>query len=99
MPRNQETLRQSIVNCLETAGRPLGYKELSAMLGVSEKDLPDHMEHAAKSLRSQGRQLIVLPAACKACGYEFAQRKKVTRPSRCPLCKSEWIEPPLFTLK
>jgi hypothetical protein len=77
----------------------LSYKELSAMLGVSEKDLPQHMEHVAKSLRSKGSQLIILPAACITCGYRFEKRKKLTLPSRCPLCKSERIDPPLFTVK
>ena len=98
MTRNRETLRQAIINCLKTSGRPLGYKELSVMLKVSEKDLPEHMEHVAKSLRSKDRQLIVLPAACRTCGYEFENRKKMTQPSRCPLCKSERIDPPLFRL-
>lgn len=99
MSRNRDTFRQSLVNCLEASGRALSYKELSAMLGISEKDLPKHMEHVAKSLRSQGRQLIVLPAACIACGYTFEKRKKLTQPSRCPHCKSERIDPPLFKLE
>ncbi|MFP4034086.1 MAG: transcriptional regulator [Desulfovermiculus sp.] len=99
MSRNRDTLRQSLVSCLETSGRALSYKELSAMLGVSEKELPQHMEHVAKSLRSKGRQLTILPATCITCGYTFEKRKKLTQPSRCPLCKSERIDPPLFKLE
>ncbi len=94
-----QTLRQSIINSLETAGRPLGFRDLSVLLGISEKDIPPHMEHVAKSLRSQGKRLVILPAACRACGHEFTKRNKLTRPSRCPLCKSERIDSVLFTIK
>lgn len=99
MFKKSETLRQSLINCLESASRPLGYRDLSVMLGVSEKDLPAHIQHVAKSLRSQGRELIIIPASCKTCGHEFDKRRKVTKPSRCPKCRSERIDPPLFTLQ
>ncbi|MDZ7759070.1 MAG: hypothetical protein U5L00_02275 [Desulfovermiculus sp.] len=98
MSSNRETLRQSIITCMESSGRPLGYRDLSIMLGISEKDLPAHIPHVAKSLRTQGRRLVIFPSTCKRCGYEFAKRQKVTQPSRCPKCKSERIDPPLFTI-
>ncbi|MFO7800734.1 MAG: transcriptional regulator [Desulfovermiculus sp.] len=96
MSRKRKTLRQSIVNCLDTAGRPLSCRELSIMLGISEKDIPEHVQHIAKTLRSQGKRLSIVPAECRTCGYAFEKRKKPGQPSRCPHCKSERIEPPLF---
>jgi hypothetical protein len=94
----RDTLRQAIISSLESAQGPVSFRDLSVELGVSEKDLPAHMEHVAKTLRSQGRRLIIIPASCRACGHEFGKRTRMTRPSRCPMCKSERIEPQLFTL-
>ena len=99
MSQKGETLRQSLVTCLQEAGRPLGYRELSVMLCVSEKDLPEHIQHVAKSLRTKGRRLIVHPAQCRSCGFTFELRKKITHPSRCPHCRSERIDPPVFSVE
>ena len=68
------------------------------MLGISEKDIPEHIQHVAKTLRSRGGRLKVVPPECIQCGYTFDERHKLSQPSRCPTCKSERIHPPQFAL-
>ena len=46
---------------------------------------------------SLGRVDVVV-AQCEGCGFVFNKRNKLSKPSRCPSCKSERIEPPRFTI-
>jgi predicted Zn-ribbon and HTH transcriptional regulator len=72
-------------------------RELASRLGLREKDVADHLEHVARTLEARGARLAVEPAQCRACGFVFEHRARLTRPSRCPECKREQIEPPLFS--
>jgi predicted Zn-ribbon and HTH transcriptional regulator len=67
---------------------------------MRERDVVQHLEHLARSLRGAGgvKQLEVEPAHCLACDFSFTTRERLGRPSRCPACKSERLEPPLFRL-
>lgn len=71
-------------------------RDLSSRLGVPEKDIAHHLEHLERSLRGTGGRLQVEPASCVACGFVFRKRERLTRPTSCPLCNSERIEPPRF---
>lgn len=66
---------------------------LSRALGVKQRVIESHMEHVGKSV---GRKFEVLQPWCADCGYKFKDRSKSTKPSRCPMCKSEMINPPRF---
>ncbi len=74
-------------------------RELSRLSGIAERDLLVHLEHLERSLRGTGDRLVVEPASCVACGFRFAKRERLARPSRCPACKSERIDPPLFRIE
>lgn len=74
-------------------------RRLSQALGIREKEVYAHLPHIQRSLTTRGRTLSITPARCAACGYEFSDRKKISRPSRCPKCRQERIEPPLFEIK
>jgi len=74
-------------------------KELSARVGIPEKDVAGHLEHLEKSLRTGGAHLDVIPAECLACGFIFRDRKRLTRPGSCPECRSTRIDPPAFRVK
>jgi predicted Zn-ribbon and HTH transcriptional regulator len=39
-----------------------------------------------RSARAAGRQVVVEPARCKACGFTFGE-DRLSKPSRCPRCK------------
>jgi len=91
-----ETLRRQIMDELESTQEPLSIRELSQLLGISEKDILSHLEHIEKTLRNSKEKLLKKPSYCRKCGFEFGKRKDFKRPSRCPSCRSEYISPPLL---
>jgi predicted Zn-ribbon and HTH transcriptional regulator len=96
-PREQnQTLRQSILDCLEEG--PATARELSALVRIREKDVGPHLEHLGKSLRRSGKQLVIEPAECLQCGFRFEKRRRFTKPSACPRCRCQRIDPPVFRL-
>ena len=98
-PATQEshsTVRERIAHALREA--PLTAREISARASVQEHDVAEHLRHLQLSLAHGGEQLQTLAPRCIQCGFEFAQRERHSRPSRCPRCKSERISPPSFKI-
>jgi transcriptional regulator len=75
---------------------PFTAHELSARAGVPERDVATHLEHLARSLSQEGLRLNVEPARCVGCGYDFPDRKRFGRPSRCPKCRGARLRAPRF---
>ncbi|MEJ2639057.1 MAG: transcriptional regulator [Desulfosarcinaceae bacterium] len=73
-------------------------RDLADALGIREAEAAEHLEHAARSLKSRGRKLKTTPAHCRQCGYAFRQRTRFTRPGRCPRCKSNRIQGAVYRL-
>ncbi len=82
----------------ELRGGPSTARELSSRVGIPERDVVEHLEHLAKSLKARGGRLIVSPASCLACGYTFRGRARLTRPGACPECRATHIEAPAFEI-
>ena len=91
-----KTIRQQIFLHLYDAERTA--RELSKMVGISEKEVTAHLIHIGKTAASQGKALVVRPFECLSCGYLFKDRKRFTRPGRCPKCKGTHIETPIFRI-
>ncbi|MFH1136613.1 MAG: ArsR family transcriptional regulator [Pseudomonadota bacterium] len=91
------TIRQRILNLL--AENEMTARELSQALGIREREVLTHLEHAARTAKCSGRKLRILPFACLSCGHAFSDRTKFGRPGRCPKCKETHIQEPRFTLK
>ena len=94
------TVRSALKAALRTASREEARtaKELSAAVGISEKDVAEHLAHLERSLKPEGLRLEVTPAECLACGFVFRDRKRFTRPGACPTCRSTRIDPPAFRI-
>ena len=73
-------------------------REISQTLRIREKEVYAHLSHIARSVTAQRKKLIIIPAECLGCGFIFEKRKRFTRPSRCPHCKSEHIQNPLYQI-
>ena len=98
----EETLREKIIRILREHSEPLSASEIAAMLGLppgSEREVYEHLRHVAKTVwrSSGGRQaLYMIPPQCRNCGYVFKDLDKPRKPSKCPRCGSQRIEPPRF---
>ncbi len=91
------TNREKIIELLMSTDHPLSAREIANAIGVTEREVLNDLKHVAKTVKRMGMRLYIVPARCKKCGYEF--RNEIKRPSKCPRCKSQWIEPPLFIIK
>jgi len=90
------TIRQKIISLL--CKEEMNAREISGEVGISEKEVSDHLAHIARSIASQGKKVTIAPAICLACGYVFEDRKRFTRPGRCPQCKKSHIQSPRFRI-
>jgi len=92
-----ETLRRTIAELIRD--EPLSAREISVQAHLMEKEVYGHLEHIRHSLHAAGRQLEVTPAECRACGFVFSKRDRLTPPGKCPLCRCETIFEPLFAIR
>ncbi|MGD8701191.1 MAG: ArsR family transcriptional regulator [Desulfosarcina sp.] len=90
------TLRQEIIELLRQEA--MTARDISQAVGVSEKDVYRHLVHVQQSVAGQGRELVVIPCTCRACGYIFKARRRLTRPGRCPRCRESRIDHPVFRI-
>jgi len=90
------TLRQKIISLL--IDEEMNVREISGAVGISEKEVYGHLSHIARSVASQDKKIVITPANCLACGFVFEDRKRFTRPGRCPQCKKSHIQSPTFRI-
>lgn len=92
------TARERLAQALLSAEEPLDVYQLQRLAGIDLRpsEIYDELEHVARTLRRRGVKLAVVPARCRSCGYEFKDRERLKKPSRCPICRSERIDPPKF---
>jgi predicted Zn-ribbon and HTH transcriptional regulator len=87
-------VRQKIIELLTQ--KEMDARELSRAASIREKEVYDHLTHIARSLAAKGKKLEILPARCLSCGYLFKDRRRFTRPGRCPHCKNSHLQGPSF---
>lgn len=89
------TLRQRIIDLLTDTRKTTD--QLARMLGISERQVEEHLAHVVKTVaRDRSRRFILEPSMCLDCGFMFRDRTRLTRPSRCPHCRSEGISAPRY---
>ena len=89
-----QTIRQRIIDLLEEG--EMSAREISGAIGITEKEVYGHLDHIRKTLARSDRRLLVHPARCKGCGFEFVVRQRLTKPGRCPGCRHPHITDPRF---
>ncbi|WP_235840250.1 transcriptional regulator [Citrifermentans pelophilum] len=95
MPKDRhETVRHEIISLL--SGENLTARDISGQVGIGEKEVLEHLEHIRIALRSR---LVVTPPACLECGFSFRKRERLGKPGRCPVCRSERIVDPSYTIE
>ncbi len=92
------TARQRIIQLL--TGARLSSHQLAQLLGMSERQVEEHLVHVVKTIaRDRDRRFILEPSTCPDCGFVFRDRTKLTRPSRCPCCRSEGTTAPRYGIE
>ncbi|MBW1698369.1 MAG: transcriptional regulator [Deltaproteobacteria bacterium] len=94
--KDQQTVRQQIISHL--CESEMSARDLSSVVRISEKEVLLHLSHISRTVASQGKKLVIRPFQCLSCGYTFTDRKRFSRPGRCPECKSTHLEPPVFRI-
>lgn len=91
------TLRRRILELLR--GQEMGARELSRALGIREAEVLAHLEHVARTADGAGERFTLIPSQCLLCGFVFEDRRRLTRPGRCPRCRRSRIEPPRYVIR
>ncbi len=91
-----KTVRQAIASLLQE--NEMTARDLSRAAGVPEKEVCDHLAHIRRSMRTERSAFSMTPPECLACGYVYTDRRRLTRPGRCPRCKSTHLAPPSFRI-
>jgi predicted Zn-ribbon and HTH transcriptional regulator len=90
------TVREAIQELLRH--EVLTARDLSRRVGIREHDVAGHLEHVQRSLKHARERLVVRSPRCLACGFEFVERRRYTRPGHCPQCRSRRISLPEFSI-
>ena len=80
-----QTRRQRLLDLLSCG--PQTVTGLAETLQAGVAQVVDDLTHLRRSQR--GKRIVVQPAQCLVCGFQFRKRERFTAPSRCPQCKSE----------
>ena len=91
-----DTIRHRIVSMLLT--HPTTARQISVELRIPEREVYDHLEHIRRTMHTGAYRLVVQPATCEKCGFTFRKRERLKAPGKCPMCRSESIAEPLFTV-
>jgi predicted Zn-ribbon and HTH transcriptional regulator len=92
-----KTVRKQIIDLLSEGA--MSAIEISQGLGIREKEVYEHLSHISRSVEAQGKKLIIIPSQCLKCGYVFEDRKRFTRPGRCPRCRETYIKRPTYEVQ
>jgi transcriptional regulator len=78
------TVRKTLLELLSREARSAS--ALARELGLKRGDVEEDLRHAIRSARASGHQVVVVPAKCRSCGFEFGE-DKLTKPGKCPVCR------------
>ena len=90
------SLRRRIIALLKE--REMDARELSQELGIKEKEVYGHLVHVERSVAASRGRFVITPSQCLLCGYVFEDRRRLTRPGRCPQCRRSKLQNPSFRI-
>jgi hypothetical protein len=91
-----QTIRKQMSGLLEK--EEMSARELSQAVRIREKEVYKHLAHIGRTVNTKRKKLVITPSQCLGCGYVFKDRKRFTRPGRCPHCKNERINNPAYRI-
>jgi predicted Zn-ribbon and HTH transcriptional regulator len=94
---NNRTVRRRLAELLSLGDWDV--RALSQEMRLREKEIVEHLPHVAKTVKAAGRRFVIVPAECLGCGFLFENRVKYAKPGRCPKCKRDRIQSPMFRVE
>lgn len=79
-------------------GNPMSVSQVARLIGEKAGDIEADLSHLLKSLKHTEYLAVIEPARCRKCSFEF-DGSKLTKPSKCPDCRSTWILEPRVALR
>lgn len=76
---------------------PMTVNEIARAVEETGKDVAGDLEHLLQSIKHSEYRVLIEPAVCKKCGFEFGA-EKLRKPSKCPECKATWLTEPRVSL-
>jgi len=93
---DEKTTRQRIADCLrDDDATP---SQIADALDVHIDSVYAHIGHVSRSVEGDDECLLVAPPECVDCGFSGFD-EPLSRPSKCPSCKSERIEEPVLRVE
>jgi len=89
------TFRRQLIELL--SHEPRSASSIARELGLRRGDVEEDLRHALRSAEAAGHRIEIVPARCKACGFEFAP-DRLLKPSRCPKCKESRLFEPMIRI-
>ena len=82
------TLRRYLAERL--THEPRSVSSLARELALGRGDIEEDLRHMLRSAAARGDRIEILPARCRACGFEFGP-ERLAKPGKCPECKGSRI--------
>ena len=92
-----QTRRKEIIELLEQ--QKMTSRQIADFFKVDVPTVLEDLKHISQTLKPLHKKLKEQPAVCNSCGFVFSSREKLSRPSKCPRCRSEDITEPLFWIE
>ena len=70
---------------------PRSASSIARELGLKRAEIEEDLRHMIRSARASGHHVVVDPARCRRCGFDFGE-DKLSKPGKCPACRGTWIE-------
>lgn len=77
--------------------QPLTVTQIARMVREAPRDVAADIQHLIRSLKHSEYHVVISPATCRKCGFEFGS-DKLQKPSKCPECHSTWLTEPLIAI-
>jgi predicted Zn-ribbon and HTH transcriptional regulator len=78
--------------------RPRSASSIARELGLRRGDVEDDLAHAIRSARASGHLVVVVPARCRTCDFQFGP-DRLSKPGKCPRCRGTRIYEPQISIQ
>ena len=80
------------------AQTPMTVTQIAKAVGEKPGRIADDLQHLFQSLKHTEYRAVIEPATCRDCGFQFSG-DKITKPSKCPKCRSRWVSEPVISVQ